>query len=71
MPEADTDPFRGDVELLMVSPNYRRRGLANKLHIINHLEEIAREKRRTLLQLAEKDVYPRLGYIFVRSPNIF
>ncbi|KAL7941983.1 hypothetical protein V8C42DRAFT_333240 [Trichoderma barbatum] len=47
MPEADTGPFRGDVEMLMVSPNYRRRGLANKL--IAELEEIAIEKRRTLL----------------------
>lgn len=47
MPEADTGPFRADVEMLMVSPNYRRRGLANKL--INDLEEIAKQKRRTLL----------------------
>lgn len=47
MPEADTGPFRGDVELLMVSPKYRRRGLANRL--IHDLEEIAREKKRTLL----------------------
>ncbi|PKK46014.1 hypothetical protein CI102_10497 [Trichoderma harzianum] len=70
MPEADTGPFRGDVEMLMVSPNYRRRGIANKL--LKELEEIAKEKKRTLLQLgtdvgstAEKYVYPRLGYVLM------
>lgn len=47
MPDADTGPFRGDLEMLMVSPKYRRRGLAAKL--INDLEEIAREEKRTLL----------------------
>ncbi|PTB62223.1 acyl-CoA N-acyltransferase [Trichoderma citrinoviride] len=67
MPDADTGPFRGDLEMLMVSPKYRRRGLGVKL--INDVEEIAREEKRTLLQLstdvgstAEKYVYPRLGY---------
>ncbi|KAL7929966.1 acyl-CoA N-acyltransferase [Trichoderma chlorosporum] len=70
MTEADTGPFRGDVEMLMVSPNYRRRGLANKL--ISELEGIAKEKKRTLLLLstdigstAEKYVYPRLGYVLM------
>lgn len=56
MPEADTGPFRGDVEMLMVSPNYRRRGIANKL--LNELEEIAKEKKRTLL-VSCKDVHFR------------
>ncbi|KAL6862035.1 putative acetyltransferase [Trichoderma novae-zelandiae] len=67
MPDADTGPFRGDLEMLMVSPRYRRRGLAAQL--ISNLEETAREEKRTLLQLstdvgstAEKYVYPRLGY---------
>ncbi|KAL6875927.1 acyl-CoA N-acyltransferase [Trichoderma longibrachiatum] len=67
MPDADTGPFRGNLEMLMVSPRYRRRGLAARL--ISDLEEIAREEKRTLLQLstdvgstAEKYVYPRLGY---------
>lgn len=47
MTEADTGPFRGDLEMLMVSPKYRRRGLASKL--IDALEEIAIEEKRTLL----------------------
>lgn len=47
MTEADTGPFRGDLEMLMVSPHYRRRGLASKL--IDALEEIAKEEKRTLL----------------------
>lgn len=47
MPEADTGPFRGDLEMLMVSPKYRRRGLASKL--MDELEEIAKEEKRTLL----------------------
>ncbi|PNP40613.1 hypothetical protein TGAMA5MH_07610 [Trichoderma gamsii] len=47
MPEADTGPFRGDLEMLMVSPKYRRRGLASKL--IDALEDIAKEEKRTLL----------------------
>lgn len=51
MPEADTGPFRGDVEMLMVSPNYRRRGIANKL--LHELEQIAKEKKRTLLVSCE------------------
>ncbi|KAL7811101.1 putative acetyltransferase [Trichoderma gracile] len=75
MPDADTGPFRGDLEMLMVSPKYRRRGLAAKL--ISDLEEIAREEKRTLLQLstdvgsaAEKYVYPRLGYTLMGTiPN--
>ncbi|KAM0255938.1 hypothetical protein ACHAQJ_005340 [Trichoderma viride] len=75
MTEADTGPFRGDVEMLMVSPNYRRRGLASKL--IDEVEEIAREKKRTLLLLstdigstAEKYLYPRRGYILMGTiPN--
>ncbi|RQM08044.1 hypothetical protein DH86_00001383 [Scytalidium sp. 3C] len=47
MPETDTGPFRGDVEMLMVSPKYRRHGLAKKL--MYKLEEIALEEGRTLL----------------------
>ncbi|PON25399.1 acetyltransferase [Trichoderma gamsii] len=75
MPEADTGPFRGDLEMLMVSPKYRRRGLASKL--IDALEEIAKEEKRTLLLLstdigstAEKYLYPRRGYILMGTvPN--
>lgn len=47
MAEADTGPFRGDLEMLMVSPKYRRRGLASRL--IDELEEVAKEEKRTLL----------------------
>jgi ribosomal protein S18 acetylase RimI-like enzyme len=46
-PEAETGPFRGDVELLMVSPHHRRKGIAKKLMVA--LEECARQKGRTLL----------------------
>lgn len=47
MTEADTGPFRGDLEMLMVSPKCRRRGLASQL--IDELEEIAKEEKRALL----------------------
>ncbi|KAM0455091.1 hypothetical protein ACHAPV_007981 [Trichoderma viride] len=75
MTEADTGPFRGDLEMLMVSPKYRRRGLASKL--IDELEEVAKEEKRTLLLLstdigstAEKYLYPRRGYILMGTiPN--
>ncbi|KAH8130680.1 hypothetical protein FP744_10006187 [Trichoderma asperellum] len=75
MTEADTGPFRGDLEMLMVSPKYRRRGMASKL--IDALEEIAIEEKRTLLLLstdigstAERYLYPRRGYILVgKVPN--
>jgi GNAT superfamily N-acetyltransferase len=46
-PEAETGPFRGDVELLMVSPHHRRKGIAKKLMFA--MEECARQKGRTLL----------------------
>ncbi|KAL7918110.1 acyl-CoA N-acyltransferase [Trichoderma austrokoningii] len=75
MTDADTGPFRGDLEMLMVSPRYRRRGLASKL--MDELEEIAKEEKRTLLFLstdigstAEKYLYPRRGYILMGTvPN--
>ncbi|RFU80930.1 hypothetical protein TARUN_1276 [Trichoderma arundinaceum] len=67
MPDADTGPFRGDVELLMVSPNFRRRGLANKL--IKELEDIAREKKRTLLVSAEMPM-PNIDGLRVRLLSI-
>jgi ribosomal protein S18 acetylase RimI-like enzyme len=47
MSEAETGPFRGDLEMLMVSPKYRRRGLASKL--LEALEDVAKEEKRTLL----------------------
>lgn len=47
LPEADTGPFRGDVEMLMVSPNCRRQGIAKLL--ILELEKVAKARGRTLL----------------------
>ncbi|RFU26947.1 hypothetical protein B7463_g9384, partial [Scytalidium lignicola] len=69
-PDADTGPFRGAVEMLMVSPAHRRLGLATKLML--KLEEIALQEGRTLLHLsttvgspAAEYLYPRLGYVKV------
>lgn len=47
MPEADTGPFRGDVEMLMVSPKYRKHGIGKRL--IYELERVAKEEGRILL----------------------
>lgn len=47
LPVADTGPFRADVEMLMVSPHHRRKGIAKKL--LFALESYAEEKERTLL----------------------
>ncbi|KAK7212827.1 hypothetical protein V2G26_020005 [Clonostachys chloroleuca] len=67
LPVADTGPFRADVEMLMVSPHHRRKGIAKKL--LFALESYAEEKERTLLQLstdagstAAAHVYPAMGY---------
>lgn len=46
-PVAETGPFRGEVEKLLVSPRYRRRGVARRL--MAKLEEVAKEEGRTLL----------------------
>lgn len=47
MPAAETGPFRGDVEMVIVSPNHRRQGIAKLLMV--ELERVARERGRTLL----------------------
>ncbi|UNI21419.1 hypothetical protein JDV02_007411 [Purpureocillium takamizusanense] len=72
-PDADTGPFRADVEMLMVSPRHRRAGLGGRL--MAAVEDAARERGRTLLQLsttvgsvAEERLYPALGYTKVRRP---
>ncbi|VUC36579.1 unnamed protein product [Clonostachys rosea] len=75
MPVADTGPFRADVEMLMVSPYHRRKGIAKKLMSV--LEAYAQDKQRTLLQLATDEgstaatyVYPAMGYTkFGTVPN--
>ncbi|KAJ7168731.1 acetyltransferase [Mycena filopes] len=62
----ETGPFRGVVEKLLVSPNFRRRGVARKL--MEKLETEGKIRGQTLLTLdteqhspAEK-VYPKFGY---------
>ena len=63
----DTGPFRAELEVLMVSPQYRRFGLARRL--VQELERQALLRRRTQVTLsttrgsvAETKFYPRLGY---------
>ena len=47
MPVTETGPFRGAVEKLLVSPDHRNKGIARRL--MEKLEEVAREEKRTLL----------------------
>lgn len=47
MPETETGPFRGEVEKLLVSPDHREKGVAKA--VMKKLEEVAKEKGRTLL----------------------
>ncbi|KAE8447771.1 hypothetical protein EG329_010165 [Mollisiaceae sp. DMI_Dod_QoI] len=69
MPFAETGPFRGVVQKLLVLPEFRGMGVARKLMV--KLEEVAVQEGRGLLLLdTEKGspaeiVYPRLGYIKV------
>ncbi|KAJ7431559.1 acyl-CoA N-acyltransferase [Mycena latifolia] len=66
-PLIEAEPTRGLVEKLLISPNFRRRGIARKL--MEKLEEVARINGRTLLTLDTETgspaeaVYPKLGYI--------
>ncbi|KAF7364576.1 N-acetyltransferase domain-containing protein [Mycena venus] len=66
-PLTETGPFRGVVEKLLVSPNFRRRGIAKLL--MTKLEEEAKVLGQTLLTLDTETgspaeiVYPKLGYI--------
>ncbi|TVY14514.1 Acetyltransferase [Lachnellula arida] len=66
-PFAETGPFRGSVEKLLVLPEYRKRGIARALML--RLEEVAKAEGRGLLTLVTEVgspaelVYPRLGYI--------
>ncbi|KAJ6589231.1 acyl-CoA N-acyltransferase [Mycena capillaripes] len=66
-PLIEDGPFRGSVEKLLVSPNFRRRGLARKL--LEKLEKEAKIHGQTLLMLDTETgspaemVYPKLGYI--------
>ncbi|KAJ7111890.1 hypothetical protein C8R44DRAFT_254755 [Mycena epipterygia] len=62
-PLTETGPFRGSVEKLLVSPNFRRRRLMERL------EKDAKFYGQTLLMLdtetgsPAETVYPKLGYI--------
>ena len=47
MPFSQTGPFREGIEKLLVSANWRRRGIARAL--LGILEGVARERGRTLL----------------------
>ncbi|KAI1409644.1 acyl-CoA N-acyltransferase [Hypoxylon sp. FL1857] len=66
MPLSETGSFRGFVEKLFVSPNYRGRGGSRAL--MDHLETEALKKGKTLLMIdtevgsAAEKVYPKLGY---------
>ncbi|CAD0107511.1 unnamed protein product [Aureobasidium uvarum] len=57
----ETGPFRGSVEKLLVSPRYRRRGIAKRL--MSKLEEVALARGTSLLAGSPAEgIYPRLGY---------
>ena len=66
MPFSETGPFRCEAEKLLVSPRYRRKGVARAL--MEKLEDVGREKQRGLIFLGTtvgtgaEDVYLRLGY---------
>jgi ribosomal protein S18 acetylase RimI-like enzyme len=74
-PESDTQWFVGDVQMLMIDPEFRGRGLAKRLMQV--VEDKARELGRTTLTLAttkdcEADLYlyPKLGYeVYGRLPG--
>lgn len=64
----DTGPFRAELEILMVHPDFRRFGHARRL--VEELERTALEKGRTQVTLsttretlAETHFYPRMGYV--------
>ncbi len=64
----DTGPFRAELEILMVHPDFRRFGLARRL--VQELERLALEKGRTQVTLsttretlAETHFYPKMGYV--------
>ncbi|KAF7291724.1 N-acetyltransferase domain-containing protein [Mycena chlorophos] len=66
-PRWETGPFRGVVEKLLVSPSYRRLGIARKL--MERLEVEGKALGQTLLTLDTETgspaevIYPKLGYI--------
>ncbi|KAG6038833.1 hypothetical protein E4U41_003594 [Claviceps citrina] len=75
LPSCETGPHRAELEMLIVSTSYRRRGLGKNL--VLEIERLAVERKRTLLALsttrnsiAEMYLYAQLGYTeFGRLPN--
>ncbi|KPI36875.1 uncharacterized protein AB675_11869 [Cyphellophora attinorum] len=74
-PESDTQHFVGDVQMLMIDPDFRGKGLAKRL--MQAVEEQARSLGRTMLTLgttvgceADAYLYPKLGWeIYGRLPG--
>lgn len=68
-PPSETSACRADVQKLLVSPRYRRKGAARTL--LSKIEQMAEEEGRTLLTLSTPAgtpaarVYPELGWISV------
>ena len=66
MPSVETGPFRGEVEKLLVSPRFRKVGVARR--VMEKLEEVAKEKGRWNLMLdttvgsGAESVYHKLGW---------
>lgn len=65
-PDAETGPFRAEVQKLFTSPNHRRKGVART--VMGELERCARADGRWSLLLDTtvgtdaEGVYPRFGY---------
>ncbi|KAJ7447141.1 acetyltransferase [Mycena galericulata] len=65
-PLTETGPFRGSIQKLLVSPNFRRRGIARK--VMQKLEDEAKAHGQTLLMVdtttgsPAEMVYAKLGY---------
>ncbi|KAL1759299.1 acyl-CoA N-acyltransferase [Schizophyllum commune] len=65
--QAETGSFRGDVQKLIVSPRYRKKGVARAL--LDKVEKLAEAEGRTILTLSTEignpaeHVYRRLGWI--------
>jgi ribosomal protein S18 acetylase RimI-like enzyme len=55
MPDTETGKHRSEVGRLLVSPDYRKRGLARELMRV--LEEVARERERWLVVWLQRSSY--------------
>ena len=65
-PDAETGPFRGEIQKFFASPNHRQKGVGKAL--MRELERLARGDGRWSLLLdttvgtAAEHVYPKLGW---------